>query len=80
MIQTNLKMLIHQVPLKAKSIEHDPRRTLARQMAKSNRLPRNQSPQTLQVHPGGTQHTLLVEAQQKTDECRGVEAGEGGDV
>ena len=39
MIQTNRKMLIHQVPLKAKSIEYDPRRTLARQMARSHRLP-----------------------------------------
>jgi len=49
-------------------------------MARSHRLPGNQSPQTLQVHPGGTQHALLVEAQQEADECRGVEAGEGGDV
>ena len=49
-------------------------------MARSHRLPGNQSPQTIQVHPGGTQHAQLVEAQQEVDECRGVEAGEGGDV
>ena len=55
-------------------------RTLARQMAGSHRLPGNQSPQTLQVYRGGAQHALLVEAQQEVDECRGVEAGEGGDV
>ena len=73
-------MLIHQVPLKAKSIEYDPRRTLARQMARSHRLPGNLPPQTLQVHPGGTQHALLVEAQQEADECRRPEAGTDGDV
>ena len=77
MIQTNRKMLIHQVPLKAKSIEYDPRRPLARQMARSHRLPGNQPPQTLQVHPRGAQHALLVEAQQEVDECRGIEAGAG---
>ena len=49
-------------------------------MARNHRLPRNQPPQTLQVHPGGTQYALLVEAQQETDECRGDEAGAGGDV
>lgn len=76
MIQTNREMLIHQVPLKAKSIEYDPRRTLACQMARRYRLSRSQPPQTLQVHSGGTQHALLVEAQQKVDECRGVEAQE----
>lgn len=80
MIQTNREMLIHQVPLKAKSIEYDPRRTLARQMARSHRLPGNQSPQTLQVYSGGTQHALLVEAQQEVDECGGAEAGAAGDV
>ena len=32
-------------------------------------------PQTIQVHPGGTQPALLVEAQQEVDECRGPEAG-----
>ena len=60
--------------------QHDSIRTLARQMARSHRLPGNQPPQTLQVHPGGTQHAQLVEAQQEVDECRGVEAGAGGDV
>lgn len=79
MIQTNREMLIHQVPLKAKSIEYDPIRTLARQMARSHRLPGNQPQQTLQVHPGGTQPALLVEAQQEANECRGVEGGEGGE-
>ena len=53
---------------------------MARQMARSHRLPGNQPPQTLQVHPGGTQYALLVEAQQEVDECRGVEAGAGGYV
>jgi len=43
-------------------------------------LPGNQSPQTLQVHRGGAQHALLVEAQQEADECGGVEARAGGDV
>ena len=57
-----------------------PRRILARQMEGSHRLPGNQSPQTLQVYRGGTQHALLVEAQQEADECRGVEAGASGDV
>ncbi len=55
-------------------------RTLAHQMARCHRLPGNQPPKTLQVHPGGMQPALLVEAQQEADECRGVEAGEGGDV
>ena len=49
-------------------------------MARSHRLHGNQPPQTLQVHPGGTQHALLVEAQQEVDECGGVEAGAGGVV
>jgi len=49
-------------------------------MAGSHRLPGNQPPQTLQVHPGGTQPALLVEAQQEVDECRRVEGGAGGDV
>ena len=49
-------------------------------MARRHRLPGNQSPQTLQVHPGGTQHALLVEAQQEVDECRRPEAGACGDV
>ena len=31
-------------------------------MARSHRLPGNQPPQTLQVHPGGTQPAFLVEA------------------
>jgi hypothetical protein len=44
-------------------------------MARNHRLPGNQPPQTLQVHPGGTQHALLVEAQQEVDECRRPEAG-----
>ena len=43
-------------------------------MAGSHRLPGNQPPQTLQVHPGGTQPALLVEAQQEVDECRSPEA------
>ena len=60
--------------------QHDSIRTLARQMARSHRLPGNQPPQTLQVHPGGTQPALLVEAQQEADECWRVEAGAGGDV
>ena len=47
-------------------------------MARRHRLPGNQPPQTLQVHPGGAQYALLVEAQQEVDECRGVEAGSGG--
>ncbi len=34
----------------------------------------------LQVHPGGTQYALLVEAQQEADECRRPEAGACGDV
>ena len=58
-----------------KKKEYDPRRTLACQMARSHRLPGNQPPQTLQVHPGGTQPALLVEAQQEADECRRSEAG-----
>ena len=49
-------------------------------MAGSNRLPGDKSSQTLQVHPGGTQYAVLVEAQQEAHECGGVEAGEGGDV
>ena len=49
-------------------------------MARSHRLPGNKPPQTLQVHPGGAQHALLVEAQQEADECRRVETGAGGDV
>ena len=49
-------------------------------MAGSRRFFGNQSPQTLQVHPRGTQNTLLVEAQLEVDECRRVEAGAGGDV
>ena len=49
---------------------YDSRRTLAGQMARSHRLPGNQPPQTLQVHPRGAQHALLVEAQQEVDECR----------
>ena len=49
-------------------------------MAGSYRLPGNQPSQPLHVHPGGTQPTLLVEAQQEADECRGVEAGPDGDV
>ena len=49
-------------------------------MAGGHRLPGNQPPQTLQVYRGGTQHALLVEAQQEADECRGVEARAGGDV
>ena len=49
-------------------------------MAGSHRLPGDQPPQTLQVHSGGTQHALLVEAQQEADECRGAEAGADGDV
>lgn len=60
--------------------QHDSIRTLARQMAGSHRLPRNQPSQTLQVCSGGAQYALLVEAQQEVDECRGVEAGEGRDV
>ena len=40
-------------------------------------LPGNQPPQILQVHPGGTQPALLVEAQQEVDECRGDEARAG---
>ena len=61
-------------------IIYDARRALACQMARSHRLPGNQPPQTLQVHPGGTQHALLVEAQQEAYECWRVEAGAGGDV
>ena len=49
-------------------------------MARSHRFPGNQLPLTLQVHPGGTQPALLVEAQQEADECRRVETGAGGDV
>ena len=49
-------------------------------MARRHRLSGNQPPQTLQVHPGGTQHALLVEAQQEADECRRPEAGAGGTV
>ena len=49
-------------------------------MVRSPRLPGNQPPQTLQVHPGGTQSALLVEAQQEVDECRRPEAGAGGVV
>ena len=49
-------------------------------MARSHRLPGNQPPQALQVHPLGAQHALLVEAQQEVDECRRVEAGAAGDV
>ena len=49
-------------------------------MARGHRLSGNLLPQALQVHPGGTQHAVLVEAQQETDECWGVEAGEGGYV
>ena len=49
-------------------------------MARSHRLPGNQPSQTLQVHPGGAQYALLVEAQQEVDECRRPEAGAGGDV
>lgn len=49
-------------------------------MAGSHRLSGNLPPEALQVHSGGAQHALLVEAQQEADECRGVEAGEGGDV
>ena len=49
-------------------------------MAESRRFSGNQPPQTLQVCAGGAQHALLVEAQQEADECRGVEAGESGDV
>ena len=58
----------------------DSRRTLARQMAGSHRLSGNLPPEALQVHSGGTQHALLVEAQQKTDECGGVEARASGNV
>jgi len=47
-------------------------------MARCHRLSGNQPPQALQVHPGGTQPALLVEAQQEADECRGVEGGAGG--
>ena len=53
--------------------QYDPIRTLARQMARSHRLHRNEPPLTFQVHPGGTQPALLVEAQQEVDECGGVE-------
>ena len=67
-------------PISKSGNPYDPIRTLARQMARSHRLPGNQPPQTLQVQPGGTQHALLVEAQQEVDECRGVEGGEGGVV
>ena len=49
-------------------------------MARSHRLPGNKPPQTLQVHPGGAQHALLVEAQQEADECRRPEAGAYGVV
>lgn len=49
-------------------------------MTRSHRLSPDQPPQTLQVHSGGTQPALLVEAQQEVDECRGVEGGAGGDV
>ena len=49
-------------------------------MAGSRRFSGNQSSQTLQVCAGGAQHALLVEAQQETDECGGVEGGAGGDV
>ena len=49
-------------------------------MARRLRLSGNQPPQTLQVHPGGTQHAQLVEAQQEVDECGRPEAGAGGVV
>ncbi len=49
-------------------------------MARSHRLSGNQPPQTIQVHPGGTQHAVFVEAQQEVDECWRNEAGAGGDV
>ena len=53
---------------------------MARQMARIRRLSGNQSPQTLQVYPGGTQVALLVEAQQEVDECRRVQPGPSGVV
>lgn len=40
----------------------------------------NQPSQTLQAHPRRAQHASLVEAQQETDECRRIEAREGGAV
>ena len=49
-------------------------------MAGSHRLSGNLPPEALQVYRRGTQHALLVEAQQEADECRGVEAGAGGNV
>ena len=49
-------------------------------MARSHRLAGNEPPQTLQVHPGGTQYALLMEAQQEVDECWRPEARAGGNV
>lgn len=49
-------------------------------MAGGHRLPGDKSSQTVQVCAGGAQYAVLVEAQQEAHECRGVEAGEGGDV